>query len=230
MNKTANDDFSNFLEDWEAFCTKFAHSTTYALVHSSAADLTSSPVTDNDGNDDDQTMIESGIDPTPTSHFDDSLCLLRRSVRALAAVNQQFTQFLDSLDEQVPCQTAIPLETIRQHPQLCPAPQLERTPSHILPKMPPDQAATIHKQPLPPPEPQTVMMDHDQLTRFSNKPPWPLKAKPKIPPWARPVAIAGDNHWPPPRLELKTTPYKKKAMTKCTIVPCIREKDSLRLP
>jgi len=198
INETANVDFSNFLEDWEAFCTEFAHSTTYALVLSSTADLTSSPVTDDDGDDDDQTMIERGIDPTPTSSFDDSLCLLCHSVRALAAVNQQFTQFLDSLDKQAPCQMAIPLDTIQQHPQPCPAPQLKHTPSHILPKMPLDQAAIIQKQLLPPPEPQTVMMDHDQLTGFSSKPPQPPKAKPKIPPWARPVALAGDNHWPPP--------------------------------
>jgi len=105
------------------------------------------------------------------------------------------------------------------------------TSMHILPMTMHAPAAIIRQQPLPPPEHQIVMMDHDQLTGFTGKPPRPPKAKPtKTPPWARPAVLAGDTHWPPPRLELKTIPYKKKALTKCTVAPCIREKDSLRPP
>ncbi len=242
-----------FLSEWEAFYFEFQHSTTYALAHSSAASTMPSLIIDDD--DDNRTMIEADDPrPAPLMTPSDSSALLSGSWKKLI---NNLLNFLDSLDGQAPCKPILHSDT-RQHSPPCPAPHLACTLQQVLrtvpppapnPQacpimasqfappldqcphiMPPDQAAIIQKQPLPPPEPQTVMMDHDQLTGFSHKPPRPPKAIPKIPPWARPAAIAGDNHWPPPRPELKTTPYKKKAMTKCTVAPCIQEKDSLHPP
>jgi len=87
---------STSLSEWEAFYLEFKQSTTYALAHSSAASNMPSLIVDDD--DDDQMMIED--DDSPTSTFDDSLRQLRRSVRELEKVNQQFAQLLDSLDGQ----------------------------------------------------------------------------------------------------------------------------------
>jgi len=122
------------------------------------------PVADDDGNNNDQTMIKDSNDLPLSSSFDNSLHQLCHSVRALEKVNQQFTQFLDTFNEQAPCQTIIHLDTILQHLQPCPAPQLKCTLPNILPKMLPDLAEIIWKQPLPPQEPQIIMMDHDHHT------------------------------------------------------------------
>jgi len=58
--------------------------------------------------------------------------------------------------------------------------------------------------------------------------------KPTIPNWAKPAVTAafnaGNPHWPPPRPNLKTTPYKKKSLAKHTVLQCTRDKDSLRPP
>jgi len=58
--------------------------------------------------------------------------------------------------------------------------------------------------------------------------------KTTIPTWAKPAVTtalnAGNPHWPPPRPNMKPTPYKKKSQTKYPVAQRSREKDSLRPP
>jgi len=52
INEIESIDFSTFLQDWEAFRSEFKQSTTYALAHSSAAELMPSPIVNDDDDDD----------------------------------------------------------------------------------------------------------------------------------------------------------------------------------
>jgi len=70
INETDSFDYPTFLQEWDAFCTEFAQSTTYTLVHSSAAQLMPSLIDDDD--DDDQPMNECDNDQPPTKRFSES--------------------------------------------------------------------------------------------------------------------------------------------------------------
>ncbi len=100
INETESEDFSTFLSDWEAFHTDFKNSTTYAIAHSSAADSITSSI------------VDEIIDRYPPSSWKDSLLQLQRSVKALEQVNQQFAQFLNSLDELAPGQPTLYSDTL----------------------------------------------------------------------------------------------------------------------
>jgi len=80
INKIKNVDFSTFLQDWEAFCNEFAHSTTYALAHSSAADLMSLPI--DDDNNDNPMNKWSTDQPSTTDSFNDSMAAVPFSMGA----------------------------------------------------------------------------------------------------------------------------------------------------
>jgi len=58
LNEIKHIDFSTFHQDWEAFVIEFQQSTTYALAHSSAADLPL-PIVDDD---DDRMTLDDGAD------------------------------------------------------------------------------------------------------------------------------------------------------------------------
>jgi len=127
INATESGDFSTFLLEWEAFRTEFRNSPTYALAHSSAADRITSAT------------IDESLARTLPSSFKDSLIQLHHSVKALEAVNQQFAQFVDSLDEaprQPTYSDPLPSDNTMRNQQPCPPPQLERTPWHVLMEVP----------------------------------------------------------------------------------------------
>jgi len=224
INKIKNVDFSTFLQDWEAFCNKFAHSTTYALVHSSTTDLMSLPIVDNDDNN--QTMNKWSTDqPSTTNSFNDSLCQLHHSVWELEKVNHQFAQFLDSLKTQAPCQPTLQdLANNLQQPQPGPIPQRDYTlqliillvlppapnplaspiqhPAHQLdqidchPRLVPGAMPLVHH-----PAPKTVpcRLPWPPPTTMTTIPNWEKPAV--LPPASNPITgmfCAGKPHWPPP--------------------------------
>ncbi len=197
--------FLTFLQEWEDFRNEFWQSTTHTLAHSSATELMPSPIVDDD-DDDDWPMIDDGTDPPPQSSINDSLLQLRRSVWALEKVNQQFAQFLTSLDEHAPCQPTCPSDTSLQHQQPCPPPQLECIPQHVLPTVPPPapdpQARHIPASliaPVTDQNPPTVRgimprVNPPAPTNVSTAlPPTSPNSKTTIPNWARPAV-------PPPAI------------------------------
>jgi len=187
-------------------------------------------------------MIKAGDDPTSTNSFDGSLHQFHHSVWELEKVNQQFAQFLESLDKQTPCQPTPYLDTNLQQPLLCLAPQLERTLQSVLsiePLLAPNpQACPIMACQLIPPMDQNPhilcgTLPHayhpEPTTAPSAFPPTPPTSKTTISNWARPVVpppassrpmaglfCAGKSHWPPPQLEWKNIPFKKQPQTKPT--------------
>jgi len=134
FSKTVQEDTalsSTFLQEWDAFYAEFKNSTTYALVQSSATNLHSSPIIN-----DDDPMTD---DPLPNMNsFNDSLCQLRRSIQALENVNHQFAQLLDNLNTLAPCKpTPQALANNLSPPLPCPEPQCDGMLQHILTKAPP---------------------------------------------------------------------------------------------
>jgi len=241
INETESEDFSTFLSDWEAFHTDFKNSTTYAIAHSSAADSITSSI------------VDEIIDRYPPSSWKDSLLQLQRSVKALEQVNQQFAQFLNSLDKLAPGQPTLYSDTTVPNEQPCPPPQLDHTPRHVLLKVPPP-APDPQAGPTPtcrstPPIDQspraargTMPLDPHPAptTALKAPPPAPPISKKTIPNWARPavpppadpspmagVLCTGNSHWPPPRPDRKTIPFKKKSQTKPA---ADNRKDFLRPP
>ena len=126
--------------------------------------------------------------------------------------------------------------------QPSPEPQLDSATQYVpLQETPP----ALH--PLPPPTQQHASPSEknrciDQSIMHCVPPSPPTRPsgphanppKTTIPNWARPAVtaalFAGNPHWPPPRPNLKTTPYKKKSPAKHTVMPRTRDKDSLRPP
>ncbi len=225
IQETKSMDFSTFLSDWEAFHAEFKTLTTYALAHSSAADRITSSI------------VDESLDQLPPSSFKDSLLQLQRSVKALEEVNQQFAQFINSLDEQAPRQPTLHLDTTVTNQQPCPPPQLERTLQQVRPKAPPpapNPQACLTPTCLHPPlidkrVASGTPLDHHPVptTALKAPPPAPPNSMNTIPNWARPVVpppadpspmvgvlCTGKSHWPPPRPERKTIPFKKKSQTK----------------
>jgi len=102
-------------------------------------------------------------------------------------------------------------------------------------------------EPLPAPNPQACPLPECRTTPRNNQSTvpgtlhlTPPTAKPTIPNWARPavpppagsspmegVICTGNPHWPPPRPERKTIPFKKKSLTKPA---ADNRKDFLRPP
>jgi len=114
-------------------------------------------------------------------------------------------------------------------PQTCPEPQRD-----LRPKVPPP-APNPQARPLP-----DSRRDHAPTTVSDARHLTPHPAKPTIPNWARPavpppavlrpmegVICMGNHHWPPPRPEQKTIPFKKKSLTKPA---ADNQKDFLRPP
>ena len=137
-------------------------------------------------------------------------------------------------------------------PQLCPEPQRDGTqmqcdnPPKYVPKMAPPPAPNLAR-PSQYPTQQPSQIDHCHLLCVDHHAPHiipcdlsrpqPIKLT-TIPNWAKPAVpaqpavaalTAGNPHWPPPRPNPKTTPYKKKSPAKHTVMQR-REKDSLRPP
>jgi len=293
-----DEDFSTFCSNWEAFRIEFENSTTYAMAHSSAADLITSA------------SLDESLDRLPPSSYKDSLFQLHCAVKALEEVNKRFTQFLDSLDEPAPRQPTLHSDISGSNQQPCPTPQLDRPLQRVCPTIPPPEPTAPKMAPPPAPNPaasnkpratpaprqptlcshvnnllpQTVPEPQCDI-RPQEPPPAPnpqasplpecrtklrndqspltvcgptpctrdhattvsaarhsttYPTKTTIPNWARPavpppavsrpmegVICTGNHHWPPPRPERKTIPFKKKSLTKPA---ADNRKDFLRPP
>jgi len=86
LNKIKCDNYSTFLQEWDAFYNKFVNSTTYALMQSSTANLMPSLIV-NDNNDNLLMSECSKHQPVTTNSFNDSLCQLCHAVQELEKVN-----------------------------------------------------------------------------------------------------------------------------------------------
>jgi len=120
-------------------------------------------------------------------------------------------------------------------PQLANATQhvrMQETPPALLPLQPPTQQ---HAPQFERSRCNDQIIMHD-VPPSPTRPCGPHANPPKttIPNWARPAVTTalnvGNPHWPPPRPNMKTTPYKKKSPAKHTVMPRTRDKDSLRPP
>jgi len=174
----------------------------------------------------------------------------------LEKVNQQFRQFLDGLDIQA-TGPQLPYNDITTTTQ--PKPYLEPQPEcatqYILLQEPlPAPNPNNSTQQFPTQRPVSLV-DHSMRIGMTlvqciiPSPPTqpcrsnlPYQSQTTIPNWAKPTVpphatnpmtgmfSASNHHWPPPRPERKTIPFKEKLHTKPTVLIRKNEKDSLRPP
>jgi len=241
---------------WEEFFTEFENSTTYALAHSiDTIDVSS--VTDDD--DDDHPMSEGSDTPLSNDSFSASIRQLNHAIKELEKVNIQLFRALETLDNHDPPPPpfrhfAIPPQP---QPQPYPAPHCNSAPQRAPPTAPPapnpdaipPQQPTNHSEPqserIPRLGPEAMSLDYGHEPKNVSPCQLPLQPpikKTTIPNWAKPAVpplatnqvvgafCTGTTHWPPPRPDRKTTPFKKKTQTKSSAADRIREKDSLRPP
>ncbi len=245
---------STFLHEWEAFYCDFKQSTTYALVHSSAARLLPSLIDDDNGK-----IHECAINQLPT-HSSAGLCRLRHSIRELEKVNIQLASFVELTCNPVPCQpTLCTIDNDQPYPQCLelqcakppqyvptmePPPALNSSPAstlaypvqHPTQQLDPDpqRAAVPQAVPTlaPPPAPNLAAGSIPNQTQQSSP---TDRQHSTIPNWAQPAvanpaSLAGMSYTgqrPPLRPERKTIPFKKKTQTKPHVA---NQKDFLQPP
>jgi len=227
-NKFTNE-FNNFYADFVLFYNEYAPSHTAIL--STETDVSH---LDRSFNDDDN---GSANDRKP-------LAQQHQVFEEFDMVNHQLSQLLDQLenDPQSPfhqCLTRFftpnmpPTLDPSNPPQTAPLPepQIVQPPKSI-----PTGLVPPAPDPAPTREPGNLSTGQSTLTTIPNTTKMvvcdciPMQLLPPAPDPDASMVYDGTSLWPPPQPAVKTTPFKKKSLTKYTIAKHTRGKDFLRLP
>jgi len=207
------DEFNAFYEDFLPFYNKYAHTTSATLRNEAAT-----------------SSLESS---THNGDKDGPAAQQRRVFAELDDVNRQLSQLLDVLENPAPCQQPKCATCNLQQPAQFPESLLARIP---------ECATTGSVPPAPDPAPTIIVLStfprpqQSTMTTIPNETTMMVAdcILPKLPPPApdpeESMAYDGVSLWPLPRPVAKTTPFKKKFLTKHTRQRRTREKDSFRPP
>ncbi len=225
--KDFHDEFNVFCDEFDHFRNKYAPTTTATRSNDANASHLDGSV-----HDDVDCVINDGETSAQQRHV----------FEEFDTVNNQFSQLLDKLENDPQHPFRLRLATIfsptqphrnTSNPQKSsppPAPPIALPQSVITGLVPPapDPAPTRALGNISTPQSAPTTIHNEKTMVICNC--IPLQLPPPAPDPDANMVYDGASLWPPPRPAVKTTPFKKKSLTKYTIARRPRGKDSLRPP